>query len=144
MKKFLVVLALAAIAVTGAFAQSVDVQFPQGTWTDTKYNADWVFQITTTMDTVAELHDSTTGDLIYKFTKDNIQDFQVLPSADGISVSWKCKAKNREYKFTKPTNLGTDLTLEIHNTYFNEDHSTTIPYKQLSNTDGQSPTLPSF
>ena len=138
MKKFLVVLAVAALTATGAFAQAADNQIPQGTWTDTKYNADWTFQINTESDTICELRDRDSGELIYKFTKGNVQDFAITPSNDGISVSWKCRAKNREYKFTKPVNFDTGLQLEVHNTYYNEDHKAKIEYKLLNNQDNKS------
>lgn len=132
MKKFLVVFALVALAVTGAFAQS-DLQFPQGTWTDTHYNADWVFQINTENDTIAELRDSNSGALIYKFTRANVQDFAITPGDNELAVTFKCAAKNREYKFSKPVNFDTGLMLEVHNTYYNEDHKCKIEFKLVTN-----------
>ena len=134
MKKLLGILTVAFIASTGLFAQAVQAdgtvaQWPQGRWTDEKYQADWVFQIDPLMQKIAELYDSNTGELIFTFTRKNIQDFKMEASEGGVTLSWKCAATNRSYKFRKDLTSDKSLHMDIHNDKFNEDYSVEIPFK---------------
>ena len=67
MKKFLAILFVLAVCVTGVFA--ADTEFPTGTWIDENWDAKWVFA----KDKV-ELYD-VNGALVYTFTKDTTKDY---------------------------------------------------------------------
>jgi len=123
MKKFLAVLFVLAICVTGVFA--ADTDFPTGTWIDENWDAKWVF----TKEKV-ELFD-VNGDLVYTFTLDNTQDFKLAPSQEGLVLSFYCAETERGYKFTKPLTLTTDLEMEINPDWTDEDYKVTIKFKKL-------------
>ena len=153
MKKFLIAFAVAAIAVTGAFAQDDSLNTAvgavgavgqvaadngvsgtlQGTWYDSKYDCLWVLTVNSTASGLAELRDAN-GGLIYKFTRNNVQNFKLGASDDGLTVSFDCAEKNRQYKFTKPLSVDKDLKLHVYNTYYKETHDATITYKDGSAT----------
>lgn len=124
MKKILSLLAVMAFCVIGAFAQ--DVEFPTGTWTDEKWNAEWVFA----KDKV-ELFDASTGDLVYTFTKSNTEDFKLTPSTKGLTLSFSCAETSRSYKFTKPVSLDTGLEMEIDPDWTDVDYKVTIKFKKI-------------
>ncbi len=152
MKRFLIVFAVAAIAVTGAFAQDDSLNTAvdavgavgqiaadngvsgtlQGTWYDSKYDCLWVLTVDSTASGLAELRDAN-GGLIYKFTRNNVQNFK-LSASGGLTVSFDCAEKNRQYQFTKPLSGDKDLKLHVYNTYYKETHDATITYKDGSAT----------
>ena len=124
MKKFLAVLFVLAICVTGVFA--ADTDFPTGTWVDAKWDASWVFST----DKV-ELFDKD-GELVFIFTQNNTKDFKLTPSKDGLVLSFYCAETERGYKFTKPLTLSTDLEMEINPDWTDEDYKVTIKFKKLN------------
>ena len=124
MKKFLLTLLVAAMAVTGAVAQNnlsdalnqadaeiakAAEQFPKGTWIDTNWDAAWEFGVNNTI----KLKDAKTGALIYNFTKDKRSNFKVNMSNAGLEISFRCEETKRTYKFTKPVTLDTSITMDI-------------------------------
>ncbi len=144
MKKFLIVFAVAAIAVAGTFAQDALAdakaaaeaareevpQSLQGTWYDKKYDCNWVLSVNATATSLCKLVDATTGHVYYTFTKNNVQNFQQnYDLTNGAVISFDCAAKNRSYKFTKPISGSTDLHIDIYNTSYEERHNATIAFK---------------
>lgn len=152
MKKLLVAFAVAAVAAMGAFAEDDALNTAvgaagtvgqiaadngvsgtlQGTWYDSKYDCLWVLTVDSTANGLAELRDAN-GELIYKFTRNNVQNFK-LGASNGLTVSFDCAAKNRQYKFTKPISGDKDLKLHVYNTEYNETHDATITYRSASAT----------
>lgn len=147
MKKFLIAAAVAALAVTGVFAEDVTgglnalgdagkavgeitgtTESLQGTWFDKKYNCNWVLQINSSSDVFCILRDADTNAAIYSFTKGNVQNFKSEASSNGFTISWDSAAKNRTYKFTKPLSSTRDLDIDIYHNVYNERHRTTISY----------------
>lgn len=124
MKKFLAILFVLAVCVTGVFA--ADTEFPTGTWIDENWDAKWVFA----KDKV-ELFDGK-GDLVYTFTKDNTVDFKLTPSKEGLVLSFSCAETERAYKFIKPITLSTDLEMEIDPEWTDEDYKVTIKFSKLN------------
>lgn len=142
MKKFIIAFAVAAIAVTGIFAQDADTmaaieaareevpQSLQGTWYDSKYDCNWVMAFNVTEKALCKLVDASTGSVYYTFTKDNVENFsQNYDMVNGVIISFDCAAKNRKYKFIKPVAGTTDLEIEIYNTYYKEIHKARITFK---------------
>ena len=144
MKKFLIAFAVAAIAVAGSFAQDAVAdamaaaeaareevpQSLQGTWYDKKYDCNWVFSLITTEKALCKLVDASTGHVYYKFTKDNVQNFQQKHDVtSGVTISFECAAKNRKYVFNKSISGTLDLNIDIYNTSYEERHQATITFK---------------
>lgn len=123
MKKLFAVLFVAAVMAAGAFAEDA---FPTGSWIDSNYDAEWVFGL----DGKVELRDANSGDLIFSFTKDQIKDYKLGASKDGLTMSFTCPATSRKYKFTKPLSLSTDLILEIDPDWTDVDYKTNIKFKK--------------
>ncbi|MCQ2582564.1 MAG: hypothetical protein MJ160_01530 [Treponema sp.] len=123
MKKLFAALIVAAVMAVGAFAED---SFPTGSWIDSNYDAEWVFGVNGSV----ELHDAVTGDLIFKFTKDQIKDYRLLPSADGFTLSFECPATHRKYKFSKPISLSTDLIMEIDPDWSDKNYKVNIKFKK--------------
>lgn len=153
MKKFLVAFTVAAFVVMGAFAQDDSLNTAvgavgavgqvaadngasgtiQGTWYDSKYDCLWVLNVDSTAKGLVELRDAN-GGLIYKFTRNNVQNFKLGAASDGVTVSFDCAEKNRQYKFTKPISGAKDLKLHVYNTEYNETHDATITFRSASAT----------
>ena len=100
----------------------------QGTWYDEKYDCNWTLDVSATNKAIT-LRDASSDALIYKFTEDNVQNFNLNASSDGVSVQFDCAAKNRNYKFRKAVNLSNDLDMDIYNSKYNTRHQATIVYK---------------
>ena len=115
MKKFLAVLFVLAICVTGVFA--ADTDFPTGTWVDAKWDASWVFST----DKV-ELFDKD-GELVFTFTQNNTKDFKLTPSKDGLVLSFYC---------AEPGAMAPAECLEINPDWTDEDYKVTIKFKKLN------------
>ena len=124
MKKFLAILFVLAVCVTGVFA--ADTEFPTGTWIDENWDAKWVFA----KDKV-ELYD-VDGALVYTFTKDTTKDFKLTPSTEGLVLSFTCAETERAYKFIKPISLSTDLEMVINPDWTDEDYKVTIKFSKLN------------
>jgi len=119
MKKIFAILLVLGIAVTAAFA--ADTEFPTGKWLDKNWDAVWEFGIGNSLKLW-----NTNGDLIYDFSKDKITDLKLLPSQEGLVLSFTCPETHRSYKFVKPITLSADLELEIDRDWTDEEYSTTI------------------
>lgn len=123
MKKLFAVLFVAAVMAAGVFA---DDSFPTGSWIDSNYDAEWVFGL----DGKVEVRDANTGVLYFAFTKDQIKDYKLGASKDGLTMSFTCPATSRKYKFTKPVTLTTDLIMEIDPDWSDSNYKTNIKFKK--------------
>lgn len=140
MKKFLVTLLVAALAVTGAFAQGkvkdaltqadaeitkAAEQFPKGTWVDSNWDALWVFGVNNTI----TLKDAKTGEVIYNFAPSTRKNFKIDVSDKGLVISFRCEDTKRTYKFTKPVTLDTSITMEIDYDLEPKHYTVKMPFK---------------
>jgi len=100
----------------------------QGTWYDEKYDCNWTLNVSAD-DLTCSLRDAKSDALIYKFTKDNTQNFDLNAGVSGVSVEFDCAAKNRNYKFKKAASTSKDLEMDIYNSKYNTRHQATIEYK---------------
>lgn len=123
MKKFLAILFVLAICVTGVFAAD---EFPTGTWIDENWDAKWVFA-----GDKVELYDEN-DDLVYTFTYDNTTDFKLVPTTEGLVLSFTCAETNRSYKFIKPITLSADLEMVINPDWTDKDYEVTIKFSNLN------------
>lgn len=139
-KTFLAVLFAAALTV-GAFAQNsvsdalneagnqiseAAEQFPKGTWIDPNWDAAWVFGINNTI----VLKDSRTGEVIYNFSKDTRSNFKINVTDQGLVISFRCDDTKRNYKFTKPANLDTNIILDIDADFLNEHYTVDMKFQK--------------
>lgn len=148
MKKFLIAVAVTALAVAGSFAQdalsdatsearaAVDAareevpQSLQGTWYDKKYDCNWVLSVNASATGLAKLVDASTGHVYYTFTKNNVQNFkQEYDMTNGAVITFDCAAKNRSYKFVKPITATADLNIDIYHRGYEERHQATIAFR---------------
>jgi len=126
MKKLLAVLFVAAAFVMGAFAEDA-VTFPSGAWVDELYNGEWVISA----DTSVKLNDSKTGELIYNFTNDKIENKQVFADKDGIYLTFSCKETHRAYKFFKELTLDKDIKIVVDPDWTTEDYGQLLHFKEI-------------
>jgi len=124
MKKIIAILAVALISVVSVFA--FDLGDIKGTWQDKKWDADWTFSA----DGKIILTKTSTGEVVYTFTDDNVQNFKLGASADGATVTFTSKENYRSYKFTKPITLSTDLNMVVNPDWSDEDYTTTLTLKK--------------
>lgn len=101
----------------------------QGIWYDEKYNCNWVFKVNASDEPICDLRDASSNRLIYKFTKENVQNFALTPSRDAVTITFDCSAKNRNYKFARQVAGTSDIDLDIYNSKYNTRHTATIVYK---------------
>ncbi len=123
MKKLIAVLFVAAALVAGAFAED----FPQGSWIDENYDAEWVFSV----DGSIELKDAKTGNHIIYFKKDKMQNFKLEATTKGLTYSFYYPDTERAYKFIKPITLSADLEMVINPDWQDWDYTTTIKFKKI-------------
>ncbi len=123
MKKILTFGALALISA-GAFA--FDLGDIKGTWQDSKWNANWTFEV----DGKITLSDSVSGSTIFTFDDNNVQNFKLNAGKDGVSVSFDCKETERAYKFTKPLTLSSDLDMHIEPDWTSSAYDVKIKYQK--------------
>lgn len=116
----------AAVAFASASLFAFDLGDLKGTWQDSNWNADWTF----TGDGKIILADSTTGEEVFTFTDENVQDFKIDAGKTGLSVSFKCSETERSYKFTKPIALNADLNMHIDPDWTDEDYDVKIKFKK--------------
>ena len=147
MKKLFTAFAVAAVLTAGAFAQDVTggvdavtgaaaavgevanvSETLQGTWLDSKYNCNWVFQVNSGSEAFCVLKDASSGAVVYKFTRGNVKNFKGEMEANKFVLSWECPAKNRIYKFSQEFAGNSDLLLDIYNDYYKERHNARITY----------------
>ena len=122
MKKLFIMVILAVMA-TGLFA--LDLGGIKGTWQDPKWDADWTFSA----DGHIVLTLTSTGEKIYDFNENTIQNFKVDAGAKGVTISFYCKETERAYKFTKGVSLSTDLDMVINPDWTDEDYNVSIKLK---------------
>lgn len=123
MKKILAFLLMALICTAVAVAQDTD--FPTGKWTDKNYNGVWEFGL----GKVIRLYD-TDGNLIYDFTQDKIKNYKILPTSEGVVLSFSCDETKRAYQFVKPVTLSSDLTLKIDADWLSSQYVTAIKFNR--------------
>lgn len=141
MKKLLLSLLVAALAVTSAFAQNsikdalnqadaqitkAGEQFPKGTWIDTNWDAAWEFGVNNTI----KLKDAKTGELIYDFTKDKRSNFKINMTSAGLEISFRCEDTKRTYKFTKPLELNANIIMDIDYDLEPEHYKVTMTFEK--------------
>lgn len=122
MKKLISFLLVSAFCLAGIFSLDL-ASFPSGTWEDRNWNADWVFSV----DKI-ELKDSTTGELIFDFGG-KMENFKILPSTEGITLSFDCAETERSYKFTKSSLSNTNIVMEIDPNWTDEVYKIELPFK---------------
>ena len=126
MKKLFLVTLIFAMLTVGAFALDKG-DFPTGSWIDENWNGEWFFSVEE-----IQLKDSVTGELIFAFTDDVISNFKLTPSTKGLTLSFYCAETERDYKFTKPITLSTDLDMEINPDWTDEDYKVAIKFSKIS------------
>lgn len=119
MKKLLTLVAVAAVALSSAFA--MDLGDIKGTWKDTNYDANWTFAA----DGTIVLTDAA-GETVFKFTDSNVSKFKPEASSDGVGFSFYCKETGRKYKFLKPITLSSDLKMDIDRDWTDEGYNVSI------------------
>ena len=123
MKK-LIALAVAAIMTAGLFA--LDLGGIKGTWQDKKWDADWTFSA----DGKIVLTIASTGEEVFTFKEDTVQNFKVKADTSGVSISFDCKDTNRSYSFKKGISLNADLDMVVNPDWTKEDYETVIKFKK--------------
>lgn len=124
MKKIFAALSVLFVGMVGAFA--LDLGDIRGTWQDSNWDANWTFSA----DGVIELKLASTGESVFTFNDVNTTNFSLVPSADGVTVSFDCADTNRSYKFTKPLTLDANLNMTINPTWTDTDYNTVITYQR--------------
>ena len=106
MKKLVLVLFVALVAMSLS-AQTIQLgNFPVGSWLDHNYNAIWEFS----SNNIRILN--TYGNVVHSFSNYTIQDFRVFMEGTQPGISFTCPDTGRSYRFLKPLS-GTDLVMEI-------------------------------
>ena len=123
MKKLLALLA-AAVMTAGLFA--LDLGGIKGTWQDTKWDADWTFSA----DGKIVLTKTSTGEEVFTFKEDTIQNFKVKADTSGVTITFDCKDTERSYSFKKGIALNADLDMLINPAWTSKDYETVIKLKK--------------
>lgn len=100
--------------------------FPKGVWIDEKYNAAWVFDENGTL----TVQNAKTGKVYFTFSLNKINSYSVVPTADGIAVSFVCGETKRQYTFTKSNENDYNMTLQIQAKWLKGGYTTTMTKKQ--------------
>lgn len=124
MKKILAVAAVMALAVAGTFA--LDLGDIKGTWKDSKWDANWTFSA----DGKIILTKASSGETVFTFDDNNVQNFKLDAGTSGVSVLFKCSETERAYKFTKPLTLSADLDMTVNPDWTDTDYNTTIKFQR--------------
>lgn len=124
MKKGIALLVVALVSVVSVFA--FDLGSIKGTWQDAKWDADWTFNA----DGKIILSKTSTGEVLYTFTDDTVQNFKLSTTTNGAVISFTCKDTYRSYTFTKPVTLSTDLDMVVNPDWSADDYSTKITLKK--------------
>ena len=123
MKKLFALIA-AAVMTAGLFA--LDLGGIKGTWQDKTWDADWTFSA----DGKIVLTKISTGEEVYVFEDDTIQNFKVKADTKGVTITFDCKDTERSYSFTKGIALNADLDMVINPAWTTTDYVTTIKLKK--------------
>ena len=121
MKKIFALFAAACVSIAGAFA--FDVGSVRGSWIDERYDAKWTFSANKIVLTIAS-----TGQHVFTFTEENVQNFKMGMQAEGAVVIFDCAATHRSYSFSKPVELTTDLDVVIDPDWTQLDYRTRFKY----------------
>ena len=106
MKKLVVVLFVALVAMSVS-AQTIQLgNFPVGQWLDHNYNAIWEFS----SNNIRIL--GTNGAVLHDFSNYTIQNFRVFMEGTQPGISFTCPDTARSYRFIKPLS-NSDLVMEI-------------------------------
>lgn len=124
MKKLLGIVAVMALAAESTFA--LDLGDIQGTWKDSKWDANWTFAA----DGTIKLTKASSGESVYTFTDSNVKNFKLNAGTSGVSVSFDCADTERSYKFTKPLSLNADLDMHIEPEWTSTAYDTTIKFQK--------------
>ena len=123
MKKLFALIA-AAVMTAGLFA--LDLGGIKGIWQDKTWDADWTFSA----DGKIVLTKTSTGEEVYVFEDDTIQNFKVKADTKGVTITFDCKDTERSYSFTKGIALNADLDMVINPAWTTTDYVTTIKLKK--------------
>ena len=123
MKKLLVLLSLAVVGITSAFA--LDLGDIKGSWKDANWDANWTFAA----DGKIILTDGN-GEEVFTFTDSNVKDFKLNAETSGVSISFYCPETQRAYKFTKPLTLDADLDMHINPDWTDSDYDVKINFQR--------------
>ena len=124
MKKILGFAAVFVLAATSIFA--LDLGDIQGTWKDSKWDANWTFAA----DGTIKLTKASSGEEVFTFKDSNVSNFKLNAGTSGVSISFKCAETERSYKFTKPLSLSADLDMHIDPDWTSTDYDTTIKFQK--------------
>lgn len=124
MKKILGIIAVLALTAASTFA--LDLGEIQGTWQDSKWDANWTFAA----DGTIKLTKASSGEAVYTFTDSNIKNFKLNAGTSGVTISFDCADTERSYKFTKPISLSADLDMHIDPEWTTSDYDTTIKFQK--------------
>ena len=119
MKKIVALLVCAFVAF-GAFA--LDLGGIQGTWQDSRWDANWTFSA----EGKIVLNKASTGEEVFVFTEANIQNFKVDIGAEGVTLKFDCADTNRSYSFNKGVSLSTDLKMIVTPNWNQEKYEVSI------------------
>lgn len=124
MKKLIGILAVMALAATSSFA--LDLGDVQGTWKDSKWDANWTFAT----DGKINLTKASTGESVFTFNDSNVKNFKLDAGISGVTISFDCEETERSYKFTKPLTLNADLEMHIDPNWTSTSYDTTIKFQR--------------
>ena len=58
-----------------------------------------------------------------------MENFKILPSTEGITLSFDCAETERSYKFTKSSLANTNVVMEIDPNWTDEVYKIELPFK---------------
>ncbi|MBP5449476.1 MAG: hypothetical protein J6Y01_05090 [Spirochaetales bacterium] len=100
--------------------------FPKGVWIDEKYNAAWVFADDGTL----TVQNAKNGKVYFTFSLNKINSYSVMPTANGIAVSFVCGETKRQYTFTKSNDDDYNMTLQIQAKWLKGGYTAQMTKKQ--------------
>ncbi len=124
MKKIFAIAAALVMGTAGMFA--LDLKDIHGTWQDSNWDANWTFNA----DGKITLTKASTGETVFTFDDSNVENFEILPSASGVSISFYCEETERSYKFTKPITLNADLDMHIEPKWTSDSYDVKIKFQK--------------
>ena len=116
----------AAAGVAEEELKALIASFPKGTWIDSKYNAAWVFD----ENGMLTVQNAKTGKIYFTFSLNKINSYSVVPTADGIAISFVCGETKRQYTFTKPNDDDYNMTLQIQAKWLKNGYTAQMSKKQ--------------
>lgn len=116
----------AAAGVAEEELNALIASFPKGIWIDEKYNAAWVFDENGTL----TVQNAKTGKIYFTFSLNKINSYSVMPTANGIAVSFVCGETKRQYTFTKSNDDDYNMTLQIQAKWLKGGYTAQMTKKQ--------------